>query len=177
MRTAFWARAAVLAALAAGAGHACDVAASMGSGTRQHSANSAEPPIEVRASNGARYVFAVTRDATVSRKARAKVVDIVGEIDASAIILIDTYPSIPGGMSYCQAGEERFLRVFTIAKKPRETFRLKLESCRDNLELASPGIEWSPESSTLKIHWLQGPGQKGTPEDRVFRIARDGKVE
>ena len=80
-------------------------------------------------------------------------------------------------MSYCQAGEERFLRVIEIAsKRPTETYRVKLESCRDNIELASPGLKWSPETKSLNIHWLSAPGQIGKSEDRTLTIGTDGKV-
>jgi hypothetical protein len=59
------------------------------------------------------------------------------------VVLVDSYPSIPGGLSMCQAGEERFLRVVaSTGGKAEETFRLKVASCRENLELAAPALEW-----------------------------------
>jgi hypothetical protein len=103
-------------------------------------------------------------------------VKVVAEVSGSALILTDTYVSLPGGMSYCQAGEERFLRIIAISgKKPVETYHVKIESCRDNVELASPGIQWSSETKRLDIHWLSAPGEAGKPRDLTLRIGADGK--
>ena len=108
-----------------------------------------------------------TRDASIPAGTRPDNIEFVAEIDNRAIVFIDSYPSSPGGMSYCQAGQERFLRIASIVRKLAvETFHVKVESCRDNMELASSGIEWLPESATLRIHWLQGPDGSGTPETR-----------
>jgi hypothetical protein len=123
-------------------------------------------------------VVRVQRDKDVSAKAEPTRVEVLGEVKDIAIILVDTHPSIPGGMSYCQAGEERFLRIISISKKPpEEAFCVKIESCRDNIELVSPGIEWLPESSILRIHWLLGPSAKGMPEVRTIRIGADGSPD
>lgn len=124
------------------------------------------------------YSVAIERDATVPESATPKKIKIVGVIKGIAIVLIDTYRSIPGGMSYCQAGSESFLRIVSIAsKKPVETFHVKLESCRDNIELASPGIEWMPTSSEVVIHWLLGPGTSGKAETRTLKIDQQGHVK
>lgn len=140
------------------------------------SAESSKTQLEIRSQTGTRYVVRVGRDADVPPTAVPMRVEIIGEVKDVAIILADTYPSMPGDMSYCQAGEERFLRIIAISQKPpEETLRLKIESCRDNLELASPGIEWLPESSLLRIHWLLGPAAKGLPEVRTIRIGADGR--
>lgn len=152
------------------------VAPSAGSSI-DYSIKNSKTRFDIRDSTGKSYVVWVKRDATVSPEAQPTGVTVVGELKGAAIILIDTYPSIPGGMSYCQAGEEQFLRVISISKKPaKETFRVKTASCRDNIELASPGIEWQPDSSTLHIHWLLGPTLKTEPENRVIRISSDGKT-
>ena len=67
------------------------------------------------------------------------------------------------------------LRVLAMSgKQPKETLRIKLESCRENIELATPGIVWQAPSSTLNLDWLQGPMQKGMPESRVIRIDETG---
>ncbi|HTS54982.1 MAG TPA: hypothetical protein VMH26_17050 [Burkholderiales bacterium] len=132
--------------------------------------------LEIRTQEGKRYVLRVLRDSTVPSKSQPSQVQVVGELKGSAIIVVDSYRSKPGGMSYCQAGYERFLRVISVSSKaPKETFRVKIDSCRENIELASRGIEWSPESSTLRIRWLLGPSTKGTPEERTVQIGRDGK--
>jgi hypothetical protein len=120
----------------------------------------------------------VERDATVTEGVNPASLKLVAEIPGSALILTDTYPSIPQGMSYCQAGQEVFLRVVTVSgKRPVETYRTKLESCRDNIELASPGLEWTPETRTLEIHWLSAPGGADKPEDHTLKIRPDGKPE
>lgn len=48
--------------------------------------------------------------------------------------------------------------------------RIKLASCRQNIELGSPGLEWRPESSTLDIEWLSGPTKPGEPAELTLRI-------
>ena len=153
--------------------HAADSVALPAGGTIRYSTVNAKTRLEIRTPAGTRTSLSVRRDATVAAQA-APNVKVVGELDGSAIILLDTYPSIPGGMSYCQAGEEQFLRIISLAKHPPvETYRIKTGSCRENIELQSPGIEWQPESSTLRINWLQGP-KGGHPEVRVFHIGTDG---
>jgi hypothetical protein len=80
-------------------------------------------------------------------------------------------------MSYCQAGEEQFLRVIALADPPpRETLRIKTASCRGNIELASPGIAWSAQTRTLRIDWLFGPTTPGQAESREIRFGADGRV-
>jgi hypothetical protein len=117
----------------------------------------------------------LNRDASVAPGQPPVSLKLIAEIPGSLLILIDTYPSIPGGMSYCQAGEESFLRVLSIShKRPIETYRTKLESCRDNIELASPGVEWLAQMKTLNIHWLSAPGKAGKPEDRSIEIGTNG---
>jgi hypothetical protein len=129
-------------------------------------------------SAGGTYRLRVERDATVAADVAPASLRLVAEIPGSALILVDAYTSIPGGISYCQAGEESFLRVIAISgKHPVETYRTKLESCHDNLELASPGLRWSPETKTLDIYWLSSPGNVGKPENRALRIGTDGKPE
>jgi hypothetical protein len=146
-------------------------------GTLSYQRQESETRFEVRAANGVREALAVTRDATVSPTSSPTNVKIIGEINTTTIILIDTYRSVSRGLSYCQAGEERFLRVLAMAgSQPLETLRIKLESCIGNIELGSPGVEWEPNSLVLKINWLQGPTAKGKPEIRTIRIAENGRV-
>ncbi len=129
-------------------------------------------PLEVQSPSGTRYSVWVARDASIPARVGPDNIEFVAEIGKRAIVFIDSYPSNPGGMSYCQAGHERFLRVASITRKLAvETFHVKVESCRDNIELASDGIEWRPQSQTLHIHWLQGPQGSGTPEKRDIHIS------
>jgi hypothetical protein len=174
MRTAFWAN--LLFLILTSCAVANNPIALPSGGSLRASAKGAKTVFELRSAQGARASVQVERDGTVAPKSAPREVRIVGEVKPSVVVLVDSYPSVPGGMSYCQAGEERFLRVLSFADgKPEETFRLKVESCRDNLELASPGIEWRPESSTLAIHWLLGPTTKGKPEERTIRLSPEGK--
>ena len=133
----------------------------------------AEPrSLSVRLSSGQEIRVVAERDSTVLADAKPQSIEKVAEVKDIAVVVVDTYPSIPLGLSYCQAGQERFLRVISLReKRPRETSRLKLESCRENIELASPGLEWAPNTSTLTIHWLQGPGTQ-KPESRKLDVGR-----
>ncbi len=118
------------------------------------------------------------RDSTVPETAPVVALRVIGEVPAAAIVLSDTYRSIPGGLSFCQAGKEQFLRVISIAhQNARETLRLKIASCRDNVELASPGIEWNQETATLNVHWLMGPDGRQRSEDRTYKVGTDGRAE
>jgi hypothetical protein len=116
------------------------------------------------------------RDDTVASNANASV-KLIAELP-KVLILTDTYPSVPGGMSYCQAGEEVFLRVISLSgKHARETYHEKLASCRQNIELADPGVTWAAESGTLTVHWLSGPKQKGSSETKTLLVQKGGEVK
>jgi hypothetical protein len=129
-------------------------------------------------STGTSASVAVARDSTVATTAAPVDASIAGEVPGTALLVIDSYASIAGGMSYCQAGEERFLRVISIATTPpTETYRVKLASCRDNIELASDSVAWNAASSELRIHWLSGPNAAHSPESKTVRIDAKGKVQ
>ena len=102
---------------------------------------------------------------------------LLGEVGKHAVIVSDEYESRSGSMSYCQSGHEEFLRVLTIVPPVRETFRVKLQGCRTTLELSDPGVVWKPESSTLEVHWLIGPGPNERNQSRKFRIGERGEVK
>jgi hypothetical protein len=174
MRTRFWVSAFLLSAVV---GAVAQQAVSLPSGaTLTYAASGAETVFTIQKPHGRRLRFRVERDATIAPGTAPISVSLVAEIPNSALILTDTYPSIPGGMSYCQAGEERFLRVISLnATQPVETYHVKLESCRDNVELASPGVEWLAGTRSLRIHWLSAPGQAGKPETRTVNLTVDGK--
>jgi hypothetical protein len=141
-----------------------------------YSASGTETVFTIQKQHGRKSRLQVERDATVAGGAQPSSVKLIAETPHSLLVLTDTYPSIPGGMDYCQAGKETFLRVISIAgKRPVETYHVKLESCRDNVELGSPGVEWSADSKTLSIHWLSAPGQSGKAETRRLNVGPDGK--
>lgn len=51
------------------------------------------------------------------------------------IVLVDTVQSRPGGMSYCQAGEEATVRVLALTSVALiETAHWKLGRCIDEIE-------------------------------------------
>lgn len=125
-------------------------------------------PLALRTPTGKELSLDVELDDNVAANG-AEGVEIIGEV-GSSVILVDTYLSAPGAMSYCQAGRERFLRVVTIGPKhPEEVLRLKLESCWQHIELDGP-VRWVPESLTLHIRWLFGPLARNPPEELTFRV-------
>lgn len=129
----------------------------------------------IRFPKSAASVLLVDRDKTVAPGTEPTKVEVIAEIPGKALIVSDTYPSAPLGMSYCQAGEERFLRVFTIAqRRSKQTLQQKIASCRDNIELADPGLEWSATDRTLHLHWLSGPTQKGQSEEQDIHLSATG---
>ena len=131
--------------------------------------------VDVQLDGGRRASMLLARDADVAAGSDPVAVTIVGVLPAAAIVLVDTYRSTAGGLSQCQAGEERFLRVVSLAEgNAAQTFALKVASCRTNLELGDPGIEWDTASRTVRVHWLTGPS--GAPETRAIRIDTDGSV-
>jgi hypothetical protein len=50
------------------------------------------------------------------------------------------------------------------------TLRVKIASCWQEIELADPGVEWSPADSTLKVHWLFGPSSKMKHEELMLKL-------
>jgi hypothetical protein len=97
-------------------------------------------------------------------------VQVVAEMDSS-VVVVDTYLSRPGSGSYCQAGQERFLRVLRLDKDVAQaSLSVKLASCWQELELNDPGVEWSAAGSTLRIQWLFGPTNKMQPEELTLRF-------
>jgi hypothetical protein len=130
--------------------------------------------IELPTARGA-IAFDVETDDTVAAGTAPNHVDVIGELSERAIIIADRYPSIPGGLSMCQAGEESFVRVVSVASTPpRVTFTAKIGSCLQNIELAEPGLEWRAETATLRIEWLANAA--GTPETQELVISPDGRV-
>lgn len=176
MRTPYWASALALAGLLAGG--TPDKLKLPSGGSVTYSGSESGTRLEIHTASGQSYETRVERDSTIAPGTAPDKVQLVGELAGKALILTDTYPSAPLGMHYCQAGEEQFLRVITLsAEKASETLRLKLASCRENIELADPGLEWNEESRTLRIHWLEGPKNKDASEERTIHIGPGGKPE
>ena len=112
----------------------------------------------------------VALDENVKVGTTPSAVHIVAELK-DALVVQDTYPSLSGGLSYCQAGEESFLRIFSVdAGVAEETARFKVASCRQNIQLDSPGVEWHSETSTLRVRWLSGPAPLGQAAELTFHV-------
>jgi hypothetical protein len=126
--------------------------------------------------NGRSSSVTLDRDATVAPDVPPSRIKIVATLPGTAIVLVDTYASLAGGLSYCQAGEESFLRVVSVIDDAAATrYSTKLGSCRDNLDLADPGVEWDARRAILRVHWLLGPS--GKEEERRMTIRPDGRVD
>ncbi|MEO8593929.1 MAG: hypothetical protein ABI759_11460 [Candidatus Solibacter sp.] len=123
-------------------------------------------------------VLPVSLDPLVARKVRTAKLQLNSEKDARYLILTDSYASLTLGMSMCQAGEETFLRVIALGPgRARQTFHRKLASCRENIELAEPGLTWSPETGTLRMHWLSAPQDREHQGEQTVQVAGDGTVQ
>ena len=128
--------------------------------------------------DGRREVVIVDRDDSVLPDADPSKIDVVAASPGRAIVLMDRYRSKPGGLSFCQAGEEQFLRVIAVGPagdRPAATYSTKVASCRDSIELAEPGVEWEASAFSLRIHWLTPPD--GGATGRTIRIDAVGRVE
>lgn len=140
-------------------------------GNLLYSNGDAATKIVLQDKTGKAQTLRLQRDSNVAAKESPIAFNIVGEVANSALVLVDKYRSLPGGLGMCKSGEESFLRIVAITRKPPiESLRVKLESCIDNIELASPGIEWLPASSTLHIRWLSGPSLTQQPEELIVRV-------
>jgi hypothetical protein len=143
-------------------------------GSIAYDAHGARTILSITTSDGRHYQIRLARDSNVARGTPPREVTVIGQLDASAIILTDTYPSIPGGLSYCEAGEEKFLRVISLSSRSAtQRYHTKLESCRQNLILATPGVDWQSDTHTLTIHWTSGPKGIGQPETRTVKVEPD----
>jgi hypothetical protein len=117
----------------------------------------------------------VETDDTIAPGSAPRRVEVIAEMPQRAVVLVDRYASLPGGLSMCQAGEESFVRVIAIgAAQPRVTFTAKTGSCLQNIELADPGLEWSAGSRTLRIEWLANAA--GAPQTQEIIVSADGTV-
>jgi hypothetical protein len=140
-----------------------------------YSAHNSLTKFNIKGSDNKLHQLSVQRDRTVAPNRAPKAVESFAVISESTFLLLDTYPSIRAGMSFCLAGEEKFLHIISISEKvAKETLALKLASCRENIELAEPGINWDPTNAILNINWLSGPTLKGQSEQRRIKIEANG---
>lgn len=125
-------------------------------------------------SSGPARAIVVRRDPASDPRSPILDVHVVGET-ALVIVLVDTVQSRPGGMSYCQAGEEATVRV--LALRPAaivETEHWKLGSCIDGIEASAPPPRFT--DGTLTVTWLHAPVAGKGPGVLRATIAADGTV-
>lgn len=172
MPTRSWASALVAAvALAAAAAAVAD-----GIAVRASPAGPGRTRLELSQPRAATLV--VTRDEVVPANARPAGVSMVAAVGDAVAIVVDRYPSrLNLGAGACGAGEERFLRVLRLAPKPaRETWRVKLASCWQNVEPKDDGVHWDSASGELRVDWLAGPKDQ-SPETGRWHVGDDGAVQ
>lgn len=138
-------------------------------GTLRYSTQRNRTLVEIRPAKegGVKTRILLPRDETVAAASPVTELELLAEKPDGIYVITDRYASRPGPMSYCQAGEEQFVRVLARAPGLHETFSLKVQSCRSNLELGPTGLSWDSESSTLTVD-----GEK----PKRYRIADDGHV-
>lgn len=132
--------------------------------------------IDVRGPHGKSRSLALRRDAASDPQSPILGARILGEVGESVIVLIDTVQSRPGGLSYCQAGEESTIRVFAIKPKAiAETARFKLDSCIDGIESKAPPPHF--DHGKLVVTWLHAPIAGKGPGVLNATIANGGSVQ
>jgi hypothetical protein len=112
----------------------------------------------------------LARDETIAPESPVLQFTVLGE-QRGVYVVTDSYPSWPGPMSYCGTGLEQFVRVLARSADFRETFCMKVQSCRWNLELGPAGLVWDSVSSTLMIDAL------GRDLPRRYKVDAEGLVE
>jgi hypothetical protein len=113
----------------------------------------------------------LARDETIAPGSPILDFTLLGENGHGVYVVTDSYASQPGPMSYCGAGREQFVRVLAKSEYLRETFRVKVQSCRWNLELGPAGLVWDSASSTLTVDAF------GADLPRRYRVDGEGLVE
>ena len=126
-------------------------------GTLRYITQGSRTLVEIRPprGGGAKAQVLLRRDDTVAPASRVQSFKLLGEKPGGIYVISDGYASRPGPMSYCQAGKEQFVRVLARQRGSkaalRETFSLKVASCRSNLELGPAGVSWDSDASALVV--------------------------
>jgi hypothetical protein len=142
-------------------------------GTLRYSTQRNRTLVEIRPAKptGEKTQILLSRDETVVPASRILAFELLAEKPTGVYVVTDRYASRPGPMSYCQAGQEQFVRVLALAHGLKgglhETFSLKVESCRSNLELGPAGLSWDDASSALTVD---------ADQPKRFRVSEDGLV-
>ena len=129
--------------------------------------------LKIRFPRAKAQILPLDTDAKVDPASGTATVELVASAWSNTLLVQDTYASKPGPLSMCQAGQESFLRVIRLAPL-KEILSVKLASCHDNIELASPGLEWHADTGILKIRWLSDVNHLA--HERTLQIARDGSI-
>lgn len=129
--------------------------------------------LEIRFPSAKAQVLPLETDANVNPESGLATAELVAFAWSKTLLVKDTYASRPGPLSMCQAGQESFLRVIGLAPL-EEILSFKLASCRDDIELASPGMEWHADTATLTIRWLSDVDH--ITQEKTLRIGRDGAI-
>ena len=137
--------------------------------TLRYSTERGKTLVELRPAKkaAAKTQILLSRDETVAPASPIQNFELLAEKPSGVYVLTDRYASRPGPMSYCQAGQEQFVRVLARTRGLRETFSLKVQSCRSNLELGPAGVSWDNASSTLTVDGAQ---------PKRYRVGDDGLV-
>ncbi len=145
-----------------------DIALASG-GTLRYSTQRNRTLVEVRPAKktAAKTRILLPRDETIAPASPIQDFELLGEKPSGVYVLTDRYASLPGPMSYCQAGQEQFVRVLARARGLRETFSLKVQSCRSNLDLGPAGVSWDNASSTFTVDGVK---------PKRYRVGDDGAV-
>lgn len=107
----------------------------------------------------------VAIDAAAIDAAQGNSVEVVAR-RGDRVLVIDGWASKPQGMSRCQAGRERWLRLIDLAGR-RELFSKLVESCLHDVEPGNPVATWPDGSDTIRVDLLSEPG---------FTLSADGVV-
>jgi hypothetical protein len=133
-------------------------------GTLRYSTERNSTRVELRPSKAQ---VLLPRDETIAPGSPVQGFELLAQKPSGVYVITDRYASRPGPMSYCQSGQEQFVRVLKRSRGLRQTFSRKVQSCRSNLELGPAGVSWDNASSTLTIDGDQ---------PKRYRIADDGLV-
>jgi uncharacterized short protein YbdD (DUF466 family) len=139
--------------------------------------------MDIQIKGGNRYMITVKRGRGVFFSDDTKRVKVVGYLKDTAVILLDTYPSVYAGTGkYCSAdAEEQFLRVISIkGKQPVETFVHQTRSCEKvepDMEYGVEGVEWIPETSTVRMRLrdVYLPDKEGPGPFKLHTIRVDSR--
>lgn len=84
------------------------------------------------------------------------------------VLLVDSYASRKQGLSRCQSGNERYVRLIDLDQR-RERFTKLAESCLKNIEPGDPIAAWEKDGRGFVVNSLPGPSASYTL-DRYGRV-------